>query len=35
MNNLDRAETIMVAALAGALAYIITASLKAALAGLF
>lgn len=35
MNNSDRADTVMIAAVAGAIAYVLTAALKAAVAGLF
>ena len=35
MKNPDRQETIMIAALAGTIAYVLTASLKVAVAGLF
>jgi hypothetical protein len=35
MKNADRQQTIMIAALAGTIAYVRTASLKVAVAGLF
>lgn len=35
MKNPDRQETIMIAALAGTIAYVLTASLKGALTSLF
>jgi len=35
MNNSDRAETVMIASLAGAIAYVLTATFKAAVASLF
>jgi hypothetical protein len=35
MNNSDRAEIVMIDSLSGAIAYVLTATLKAAVASLF